>query len=80
MKSVYLDGKRVVVAGFASLGEADSVKQTIKESWPCCEKKVSLSFKPGISAVVVIPPTLAIAKEIMETMGILFSIPISSLS
>lgn len=72
MKTVYLDGKRVVVSGFSSLGEVDAARETIKTSWPCCRKQVS--YKPDISAIMVVAPTVIVAREIAEAIGQLFSI------
>ena len=75
MKSVILNGKRVIIAGFVSPGEVDSVRKAIKSSWPCCSR--SINYKPDLAAVMITTPTLVLAQEILEAMRQLF-VPITA--
>ena len=75
LKSVTLDGKRVVVAGFVALDEIKLVKENIKENWPCCSRRIR--HKPDLSAIMITAPALSVAQEIFESMRQLF-IPITA--
>ncbi len=70
MKSVMLDGRRVVIAGFVSSGEVESARKAIKSSWPCCARSIRQDKLQ--TAVRITTPTVSLAQEIFGSMRQLF--------
>jgi len=76
MKTVILEGQRVIVAGFTSFNEASATMDAIKGSWPCCGRK-RVSYKSDIKSVMVTAPSVSIAQQISEAMRQLF-VPVTA--